>query len=392
MPYLIFLLDDLRGHWKQSTLNLRVMTKTYIYLLFMVVILPSVGLTSIYKFIDSVVLKSEQVLWKCIFLVDNGAFFTNYVITASLGGLCMELMRVCDLILYAFRLLMMKSKAERKAAIKDTLLEFPYGFMYAYQLTVMSTVIVYSILCPLITVFGAIYMLVRHFVDRYNMYFSYAPGRISQNCHYRAVNFVIISSMVMLMTLLTFSWIRFGKNNGNTIFLIVCASIFALYLVAKKFMTILQKFGSGTPKHAKNSGDNTMQNTQTQQAEGDPLTEENLGEITSFECPYLTFKPTWLSRQPTPTPRLPRMEPKSSHTRSLESGSQGNLDEGKSFTFEFPHNTATAMSSSNTCINKKSLSIQTSKSSSAEDRKNSTGIEIVVTSEQSPSKCWLINV
>ena len=137
----------------------------------------------------------------------------------------------------------------------------------------------------------------------------------------------------------------FGQKQRKHYFLHCLSKHFCFLFSRERVDDNFAKISNRHPKHVKNSGDNTIQNTmQTQQAEGDPLTEENLGEITSFECPYLTFKPTWLSRQPTPTPRLPpRMEPNSSHTRSLESGSQGHLDEGKSFTFEFS-NTATAVS------------------------------------------------
>ena len=295
----------------------------------MVVILPSIGLTSIYKFIDSVVLKSEKVRWDCMFLIDNGAFFTNYVITAGLGGLCMELMRVTDLVLYGCRLLMMKSKAERKPAIKSTLLEFPYGFMYAYQLTVMTTVIAYSILCPLITPFGVIYMFVRHFVDRYNIYFSYAPSRISQNCHYRAVSFVILSSVVMLITLLAFSWIRFGKSNWNTIFLIVCACLLGLFLIAKHVVQLLRNFRSRSDSL---SLDVSHEHTLDQgTAESEPMNEENLGEITRFDCPFLTFKPTWLSRHASSsTLKLARPN----NRKEQESKLAENCDETHSFTFD----------------------------------------------------------
>ena len=288
-----------------------------------------------------------------MFLIDNGAFFTNYVITASLGGLCMELMRVTDLILYAFRLLMMKSKAERKAAIKNTLLEFPYGFMYAYQLTVMTTVIAYSIMCPLITPFGVIYMLIRHFVDRYNIYFSYAPSRISQNCHYRAVNFVILSSVVMLMTLLAFSWIRFGKGNGNTIFLIVCACLLGLYLIGKHVVKIMRNFQSSSTAASDSidcSKENTLQpppcDMDTSPSRGD---QENLGEITRFECPFLTFKPTWLTRHASATtPRLTRAYDNSrqrvetascSSDNILKSGDEAGTtpaDDTQSFSFDIP--------------------------------------------------------
>lgn len=50
---------------------------------------------------------------RCVFLPDNGAFFVNYVITSSLIGTSMELLRVPALTVYALRLCFAKSQAER---------------------------------------------------------------------------------------------------------------------------------------------------------------------------------------------------------------------------------------------------------------------------------------
>lgn len=50
---------------------------------------------------------------RCVFLPDNGAFFVNYVITSSLIGTAMELLRIPALLVYSLRLCFAKSKAER---------------------------------------------------------------------------------------------------------------------------------------------------------------------------------------------------------------------------------------------------------------------------------------
>lgn len=51
--------------------------------------------------------------YRCVFLPDNGAFFVNYVITSSLIGTSMELLRIPALTVYALRLCFAKSQAER---------------------------------------------------------------------------------------------------------------------------------------------------------------------------------------------------------------------------------------------------------------------------------------
>lgn len=50
---------------------------------------------------------------RCVFLPNNGAFFVNYVITASLIGTAMELLRIPGLTVYATRLCLAKSVPER---------------------------------------------------------------------------------------------------------------------------------------------------------------------------------------------------------------------------------------------------------------------------------------
>ncbi len=46
MPVMVAYSDEWMGHWTKSTANHTIMRKTFIFLLFMVVILPSLGLTS----------------------------------------------------------------------------------------------------------------------------------------------------------------------------------------------------------------------------------------------------------------------------------------------------------------------------------------------------------
>ena len=75
----------------------------------MVLILPSIGLTTVRAFVEAVIKKEEDsddssINWECIFLPDNGAFFINYVTTSALVGTGLEIMRFPELIMYAVRL------------------------------------------------------------------------------------------------------------------------------------------------------------------------------------------------------------------------------------------------------------------------------------------------
>lgn len=46
LPYIIYKSDTAIGHWTQSSENFFIMIKTYAFLVLMVLLLPSLGLTS----------------------------------------------------------------------------------------------------------------------------------------------------------------------------------------------------------------------------------------------------------------------------------------------------------------------------------------------------------
>lgn len=177
MPVLVGKSESLVGHWTRSSLNRAVMRKTLLLLLLMVLILPSLGLTSAEAFFFwTMKAKNDTERWECVFLPDQGALFVNYVITAALLGSALELVRFPELAMYTFRLCMARSKAERVHVRKAVLWEFPLGAHYAWLLLVFTMTTVYSLACPLITPFGLLYLLVKHVVDRHNLCFAYGPS------------------------------------------------------------------------------------------------------------------------------------------------------------------------------------------------------------------------
>ncbi|XP_077258305.1 transmembrane protein 63 [Temnothorax americanus] len=177
MPALVTRCELLVRHWTRSSLNRVVMRKTLLLLLLMVLILPSLGLTSAAAFLDWTVNdRNNTAQWECVFLPDQGALFVNYVITAALLGSGLELVRFPELALYTFRLCIARSRAERIHVRKAVLWEFPLGAHYAWLLLVFTMITVYSLACPLITPFGLLYFVVKHLVDRHNLCFAYGPS------------------------------------------------------------------------------------------------------------------------------------------------------------------------------------------------------------------------
>ncbi|CAL1679702.1 unnamed protein product [Lasius platythorax] len=177
MPALVGRCESLVRHWTRSSLNRTVMRKTLLLLLLMVLILPSLGLTSAEAFLEWTIRdRNNTAKWECVFLPDQGAFFVNYAITAALLGSGLELVRFPELALYTFRLCIARSRAERIPVRKAVLWEFPLGAHYAWLLLVFTMTTVYSLACPLITPFGLLYLVLKHLVDRHNLCFAYGPS------------------------------------------------------------------------------------------------------------------------------------------------------------------------------------------------------------------------
>ena len=57
---------------------------------------------------------------------------------------------------------------------------------------------------------GVLYMLMKYYVDRYNIYFAYQPSKISRRIHMTAINYVIISLFILQLMLLVFIVLRAG--------------------------------------------------------------------------------------------------------------------------------------------------------------------------------------
>jgi len=207
LPVVIAWADLLVGHWTRSGQNHAIMKKTFWYLLFMVIILPTFGFTSAQAYIDFL-LRNGDLNWECIFLPDSGAFFVNYVITTAMIGSGLELIRFPELFWYLIQICWSRSKADTPAIRKAIKYEFRFGEQYARMMLIFAMVVMFSLSCPLITPFGLLYFILKHLVDRHNLAFVYARSRINKKVHATAINFVIMSVALLQFFMVIFSYIR----------------------------------------------------------------------------------------------------------------------------------------------------------------------------------------
>ncbi|KAM4861516.1 CSC1-like protein 1 isoform 1-T1 [Thomomys bottae] len=117
LPTMVYYSTLLERHWTRSGENRTVMAKLYIFLIFMTLILPSLGLTSLdffFRWLFDKTSSETSIRLECVFLPDQGAFFVNYVIASSFIGNGMELLRLPGLVLYTCRMLVARTAADRR--------------------------------------------------------------------------------------------------------------------------------------------------------------------------------------------------------------------------------------------------------------------------------------
>ncbi|XP_033503911.1 CSC1-like protein 1 [Epinephelus lanceolatus] len=232
LPTIVYYSTIGEAHWSRSSEQLSMMRKLYFFLLFMVLILPSLGLTSLAVFFrwlfDTEFLAGGKLRFECVFLPDQGAFFVNYVITAALVGSGMELLRLPGLLMYTIRMAFARSAAERKYVKQNQAYEFEYGAMYGWFLCVFTVIMAYSIICPIIVPFGLLYMMLKHLVDKHNLYFAYLPARLDRQVHLGAVNQAMAAPIICLIWLYFFSVLRSGFWTATSLFTLVvlCITVF----------------------------------------------------------------------------------------------------------------------------------------------------------------------
>nr|KAG5698090.1 hypothetical protein BaRGS_031780 [Batillaria attramentaria] len=242
LPNIVYYSDQYIGHWTKTAEHHAVMRKTFIFLLLMVLVLPSLGLTSAKALFEWIVVDQQKRLkWQCIFLPSNGSFFVNYVITAALIGTALELLRFSELFMYGLKLMLARSQAEKAAVRKSVLWDFQYGAQYAWMLCIFAIIVSFSIPCPLVTPFGLVYLSLKHLVDRYNIFFAYSPSKINKHIHGSAVTFVLWS-VIMLQIIITF-FTGLRAEGMDRVFLFSCVCLFFTLII------FVGRIGFGWFKH-----------------------------------------------------------------------------------------------------------------------------------------------
>uniref|UniRef100_A0ABI7WR16 Transmembrane protein 63A n=1 Tax=Felis catus TaxID=9685 RepID=A0ABI7WR16_FELCA len=235
LPTIVYYSTLLESHWTKSGENEIMMSKVYIFLIFMVLILPSLGLTSLdffFRWLFDKTSSEASIRLECVFLPDQGAFFVNYVIASAFIGNGMELLRLPGLVLYTCRMVVAKTAADRRNIKQNQAFQYEFGAMYAWMLCVFTVIMAYSITCPIIAPFGLTYILLKHLVDRHNLYFAYLPAKLEKRIHLAAVNQALAAPILCLFWLYFFSFLRLGLKAPLTLFTFLAVLLTILVCLA----------------------------------------------------------------------------------------------------------------------------------------------------------------
>lgn len=62
---------------------------------------------------------------------------------------------------------------------------------------------------------GLTYILLKHLVDRHNLYFAYLPAKLEKRIHLAAVNQALAAPILCLFWLYFFSFLRLGEGPSD---------------------------------------------------------------------------------------------------------------------------------------------------------------------------------
>lgn len=218
LPAIVTLACQYIAYVNVSGKNHAIMWKVYLFLILMVIIWPPLGTTSISAIILSIIKESNsgavarRIHWECLFPanVNVSAFFVNYTIQSAFIGNIMELMRLPELLVYLWYRVTARSKAEIDTASRYVVWDFGIGIRYPRFLLIFAMVVTYSLSCPLISAAGLVYMIIKHFIDRYNIYYVYNPSKINIKIHSTAIIFVHIAFLMMQAQLFILISVKIG--------------------------------------------------------------------------------------------------------------------------------------------------------------------------------------
>lgn len=225
LPSLIQLISKQLPYEDSASKNHSMMWKVYAFLILMVIIMPSVGMSSAQAFMSS------EINPKCLFPTDNGAYFINYVLSSVFLSTILELIKPTDIIFYCFILWTARSFADFEGGRQYIGREFSVGMQHTSVLLIFAVVMTYTISCPLIAPAGLIYLIVKHAVDHYHLFYTYFTKKVDESLQTTIIIFVRLSLLLMLFQ----TTVSISINTGVGYFSLISQIVFWITLAIFSF-------------------------------------------------------------------------------------------------------------------------------------------------------------
>lgn len=216
LPALITLVSKQIPYEDTSSKNHSIMLKVYMFLVLMVIVMPSIGMNSAQAVISS------EINPRCLFPTDNGAYYINYVISSMFLSTIIELIKPVDIVSYCFLMLTSRSKADFEGARQAIEHEFSVSMNHTAVLLVFTVVMTYAISCPLIAPAGLVYLIIKHAVDHYHLFYTYFTKKVD----FRMQNTIDIFVKTAILLMLFQTMIAISINTGTSYFSFVAQIIF----------------------------------------------------------------------------------------------------------------------------------------------------------------------
>ncbi|XP_040214383.1 CSC1-like protein 1 [Rana temporaria] len=254
---MVLLSTPYEAHWFKSTENRMIMYKMFSYLIFIVLIAPSLGLNSLYAFFEWLFTElpdpKNEARLECLFWPSRGAVVIHYVIIATFVGNAMDLVRIPEFLWYIACMASVRSTADRLRKMETQANDFSYGGMYANILCVITVVMAYSNISPLVVPCGLLYMSVKHLIDTHNLYYVHLPTKQDRSVHNAAVGLSIAAPIFcltwqFLFCVLRRGWIPLTVIQGAVLLILIMYSLIkALTSIVKHFSPCVFKTNESYP-------------------------------------------------------------------------------------------------------------------------------------------------
>lgn len=218
VPSLLRLTCTLEGYPTRSAMEMSVFRKTSFYYVMNAVVLPSLALNTASEFLAMVYKQSNGgvnvsnalPILQRLFSGDIAYFLCCYLVQLALTGSVSWLMRVPS----SFSMMIRKRLAMTPLEVAEAKCAgiFDYPRHYAYNVTVMSMVLLFGLMAPLMWWFALFYFLCKHAVDVYTLRYvhprTHIDGRLPRLSGNFILTWTIVSQFSLAVILYLEGWVH----------------------------------------------------------------------------------------------------------------------------------------------------------------------------------------